>query len=156
MRSRFGVLLCVFVSSCASGELQQERGDDGSLSLSPLVTIVCDRHDEYVRADVALDESGKAAALADSILFRTAFRSENVEVAPLMPTATAVLDRHDAYINSDAKLTPSGKKLALISSANIRRTMNTAAGIEPATEPAPPPSLPASRPASVASFRLAA
>jgi hypothetical protein len=123
-------LLAVFGCSCAcsTDSLEQTTNDDGTLSLQPLTTIVCDRHDEYVKADAALDADGKAAALAESYLVRQAFLSESVAVAPISAPMKAVLTRHDAYVNADTTLKPTARKLALYSSANIRRTFAEAAG----------------------------
>jgi hypothetical protein len=113
---------------CSTDSLEQSKNDDGTLSLQPLTTIVCDRHDEYVKADAALDADGKAAALAESYLVRQAFLSESVAVGPIAGPMKAMLARHDSYVNADTTLKPTAKKLALYSSANIRRTFAEAAG----------------------------
>lgn len=126
--------------SCSTGELKQEEASDGSLSLAPLVTLVCDRHDEGVTKDSTLNDTDRAAALADSILVRAAFKDKNVKVAPIYDPLDRVLKRHDAYVDA-SPASPASKRMAKYSSANIRRTIDEALGKneeKPASAPAAP------------------
>lgn len=129
-------------ASCTTGELKQTESDDGTLSLAPLITIVCDRHDEGVTKDSTLSDTDRAAALADSILVRAAFKEKSVKVAPIADPLKRVLDRHDAYVDKSDS-TPASKRMAKFSTANIRRTVNEALGVKP-----PPVEKPASAPAA--------
>lgn len=60
------------------------------VEIHPLLTIVVDRHDEFVKADPALDEIAKQALLSESVLHKQQGFS---------PLVVALLDRHDAYVS---------------------------------------------------------
>ena len=114
------VTICCLATSC--GTTTELPNDDGQLA--PLVTRVLDRHDKWIAEDAGLGAQEKAAATAEALLVRDAFKAKAVNVAPIYDHAMTCLQRYDDYASLKIE-DPDLKGLALLSSENIRRSLRS-------------------------------
>jgi hypothetical protein len=145
------LVIAACCSSCASTKIENEP--DPKTGETPIgdgtVKYVVERHDDYITADGTLSDAEKAAALADSILVKGAFKNTLDEdaVKAVAEPLNRVISRHDAYVDADTKLSPSWKGLAKLQTRSLKRLVDKALGVEPAKpEPAKPVATPPTAP----------
>lgn len=92
------IIVCSTFTGCGvtSPEVQMDR-------VNPLVGIVLERHDAYVKSDATLDDIGRQALLSESSLIRA---TESASAHTYSALLGAALDRHDAYVAAHTGLDP--------------------------------------------------